>query len=298
MMDDRLLPLLPSLIALIEERGVSAAARRLGLSQPRMSARLRELRHLLDDPLLVASSRHRGLLPTDRALALVEGARVALADLDHALSDRPFDPLTARRTFSIMANDNAATIVGRSLAQRVPGPGAPHLRLALHAHDPARLGQLETGRLDIVIGSPGQIEAMPALISRVLLRDRFVTVTAAADPVLDMDAFCSRPHVIVSSDGGGFSGIVDDALAAHGRSRHVALSVQSYLLALELVSSGGLVATLPRALVASSFLPLRTQEPPVALTPFTLVAAWHPRSSNDPALRWLRDQVFDAVGQP
>ena len=51
------LNLLVSLDALLAERNVTRAARRMGLSQPAMSAQLTRLRELFQDPLLIASPR-------------------------------------------------------------------------------------------------------------------------------------------------------------------------------------------------------------------------------------------------
>jgi len=47
------LNLLVALDALLAERNVTRAARRLGLSQPALSAQLARLRDLLDDPLFL-----------------------------------------------------------------------------------------------------------------------------------------------------------------------------------------------------------------------------------------------------
>ncbi|HLR98323.1 MAG TPA: LysR family transcriptional regulator, partial [Mycolicibacillus parakoreensis] len=47
------LNLVPALVALLDERHVSRAATRMGLSQPAMSRALQRLRRLFDDELLV-----------------------------------------------------------------------------------------------------------------------------------------------------------------------------------------------------------------------------------------------------
>ena len=73
------LNLLTALHALLEERSVTRAAQRVGVTQPSMSYSLQQLRLLFDDPLLV---RGRGtLVPTPLAEALQQrGIHVSVYD--------------------------------------------------------------------------------------------------------------------------------------------------------------------------------------------------------------------------
>ena len=57
------LNLLPALAALLRERNVSAAARRVGVSQSAMSGMLARLREYFDDPLIVPVGRRIELTP-------------------------------------------------------------------------------------------------------------------------------------------------------------------------------------------------------------------------------------------
>jgi len=107
------LNLLVTLEALLAERSVTRAARRLGLSQPATSHALQRLRDLFGDPLLVRSAR--GLQPTDRALALSAPLAQALAAVRRTL-DGPaaFEPATARRAFSVATADHGPTLTVRA----------------------------------------------------------------------------------------------------------------------------------------------------------------------------------------
>lgn len=53
---------------LLDERGVGAAAHRLGITQPSASAALDRARRLLDDPLLHRSGRTMRLTPKAKAI--------------------------------------------------------------------------------------------------------------------------------------------------------------------------------------------------------------------------------------
>src|SRR5919199_2839305 len=98
------LNLLVALDALLSERTVTQAARRLGLSQPGMSNALSRLRRMFDDPLLVREGTAMTLTP--RATALVHPVREALALLQQALDERlRFDPATDSCTYRISCSD-------------------------------------------------------------------------------------------------------------------------------------------------------------------------------------------------
>src|SRR5258708_6735455 len=91
------LNLLVTLEALLTERNVTRAAKRLHLSQPSVSVQLRKLRQIFADPLL--SPAPGGMFPTTRGQSLLQPLRTALADMGRVLEPRPrFDPCTPRVT--------------------------------------------------------------------------------------------------------------------------------------------------------------------------------------------------------
>ena len=85
------LNLLPIFVALLEERSVTRAAERVGMTQPALSNALARLRAMLQDQLFV---RERyGIQPTPVALALAPNIAEALARLDDVvLGQQAFDP--------------------------------------------------------------------------------------------------------------------------------------------------------------------------------------------------------------
>ena len=73
------LNLLKAFDALLDERSVTQAAARLSLTQPAVSGMLTRLRENFDDPLFVRTSR--GIVPTQRALALAPTLKRVLGDI-------------------------------------------------------------------------------------------------------------------------------------------------------------------------------------------------------------------------
>ncbi|MEV3986220.1 LysR family transcriptional regulator [Nonomuraea sp. NPDC049758] len=79
------LRLLTYVVTIAEEGGVSAAARRLHLTQPTLSRQLRELERQVGSTLFERTGR--GLTPTPAGQALVRRARTVLAEAEAALDD-------------------------------------------------------------------------------------------------------------------------------------------------------------------------------------------------------------------
>ena len=90
--------------AVLRERGVTAAAGRLGLTQPAVSNALARLRALFGDALFVRTAE--GMDPTPFARELGEPVRQALALLESALAHGPgFDPGGSSRAFRFYMSD-------------------------------------------------------------------------------------------------------------------------------------------------------------------------------------------------
>ena len=115
---------------------------------------------------------------------------------------------------------------------------------------------------------------------------------AAQARALTLDQFCALDQVLVSSSGGAFRGVTDDALASVGRARRVTVSVTSFLVLPEILRVSDLIAVVPRRLVLNGDV-LAVREPPLAIQGFSKTLAWHERTHHDPALRWLRSLLID-----
>ncbi|MBV8123705.1 MAG: LysR family transcriptional regulator [Burkholderiaceae bacterium] len=290
------LNLLVSLDVLLAECHVTRAAGRLGLSQPALSAQLRQLREAFSDPLLLPGPR--GMTPTARALALKEPLRELLAGIHGLVStDQAFDPGTAQQVFRVAATDSIHSSISTPLAARLT-TRAPHCRLAMQRSDLQTLPeQLASGELDLALLTS---QSMPATLhARKLYDEDFLCVMrlghpAAARP-LDLATFCALAHVLVSPSGGGFVGAVDAALQALGRSRQVQVSVNSFLLVPGLITNTDLIATVPARLAQHWAAQLAVVSAPLEVPGFSVFMAWHPRAHADPAQVWLRETLRQAV---
>jgi DNA-binding transcriptional LysR family regulator len=163
--------------AVMQERNVTRAGQRLGLSQPAMSHALSRLRHMLKDDLFIRSPK--GMLPTPRAEQLAVPVRTALDGLQQSLEPTQFDPSKAVRKFRIAVDNYSAVVLVGILAARI-GEVAPKVLLEFQPSGTLKildlLDLLDRGELDLAIGphsEPGE-----RFSYRLLLRDEFIAVIA------------------------------------------------------------------------------------------------------------------------
>jgi DNA-binding transcriptional LysR family regulator len=291
------LNLLVTLEALLTERSVTRAAKRLHLSQPSVSVQLRKLRELFSDELL--STAPGGMVPTVRGQALLQPLRDVLSGTEQLLNVRaPFNPGSAEITWHIAAADYAEYVVLLPLLAGLRKV-APGVRVAIREAGHARvIRQMESGAIDL--GFVTLDDAPDRMHSHVLFEEHYVLVSRKGHPALKrkptLAQFCELDFVLVSPDGGGFRGITDTMLESRGRKRRVVTSVPHFLFVPELLKRTNLVALLPRRLVKDRKEGLQVLEPPLAIPSYQMAMIWHERSHRDPAHQWLRSQVIAAVG--
>lgn len=289
------LNLLPVLDALLSERHVTRAAERLHLSQPAVSNALARLRDQLGDPLLVRGAG--GLLLTPRAAALADPVRALLAEAENLLRPPDLDPAQLTLTLRIAMPDYVQFVLLPRLVQRLADQ-APGIRLGIQSMGTAQSeAALHRGELDLVFGYLDEMSDSATLYRQNLFRERFVCLARRNHPrvhdQLNLDQFCAESHILVSPQGGGFVGVVDQALAALGRERRVVLSIPLFLIAPRLVMESDLLITLAQRVadVFAAEMPLQILPPPFELPQFAVSQAWHARTHHEPAFRWLRAEI-------
>ncbi len=283
--------LLIALDALLDAESVTSAAQMLGISQPAMSAQLARLRTLFNDPLLATSGRR--LVPTVRALEIKQPLRALLADLDLLVRESvQFDPATTDRTFRIIGTDYVHAILSTGLLQAV-AELAPKSRLALLPFDPPSLWtQLEQDKADLALVTgmnPPEARRRPGLVEEFKVIQRKSHPRGVAP--ITIEAFCAAEHILISPEGGGFYGATDKLLAEQGRSRRIACSLPSFLLAPAVVAGSDLIAMMPSRLAALHGDLVDQFDPPFPSPEFAVDLMWHPRRQKDPAHIWFRSLV-------
>jgi DNA-binding transcriptional LysR family regulator len=134
-------------VAVAEEGSVSAAARRLHLSQSALSQTIGSLEHQLGVPLLLRSST--GVITTDAGAILLREARALLAQHDRAVA--AVSGRAAASTLRVgVPLELPADLLPRALGD--VGGACPDTRVEVeHASSAAQLAALRTGGLDVAL---------------------------------------------------------------------------------------------------------------------------------------------------
>ncbi|MGH3390309.1 MAG: LysR family transcriptional regulator [Actinomadura sp.] len=291
------LNLLVVLDALLAERNVSNAGRRLGLSQPATSASLARLRKMFGDPLLVRQGRELTL--TAEAEQLIQPVRQILNLVQQTIEQRPgFDPSTDTRTFSISASDYATLILlspfVRTVAAEAPGVT---IHVLPRSRDPRRL--LDTDKADLVI-EPRELLGDAGFPSHPLFCDRWLCAVDAANPAVSaqqitLDEYLRLPHLVYNIGSDRQLNLADQHLAELGTPRRIEVTVESFLLVPFLIRGTSLASlVLERAArqLAAAATGIRLLPPPLPLPDIHEMMYWHPRHTTDPAHRWVRERLL------
>jgi len=298
------LNLLRVLDALLREKSTVKAGRRIGLSQPAVSAALGRLRHALRDELFFR--RGQGLEPTDYARTLALPLRRILDDLEALLSGpEDFDPATSDATFKLSGSDFFAEMLMPRLADEV-SKRAPGMRVQLVDLVPdSYVDTLERYEVDIALipatDFPDWVDHKPVFwssFSTIARKDhpRLKNAGLKAGDTIPIDLFCDLGHVLFSPEG-KLKAMGDAALARVGRSRRVVMTMPVFSGVYRAVSESDLIALIPSQLAEriAEKLDIDVYEPPMRVEPALLTMIWHRRSTATPEHRWLRELITEIV---
>ena len=290
------LNLLVALDALLAERSVTNAGRRVHLSQSAMSGVLARLRHALNDKLLVPS--RGGMTLTPLAESLVEPVHSILEQVHRTIIvNVPFDPATSRRVFTIAASDYAVTVLLTEALRRISrdAPGVTVVIVPLREHTP----ESDDLGLDLVI-LPKAYAPAP-LPHEVLFEDTFTAIVwnghSSVGDTLQADQYRRLPHAAVSfSDDTRIN--YDERLGEQaGFELRAQVVAPSYHALPALIVGTDRVATIQTRLAAKlvTSYPIRVVPLPLPLPVLEEAMMWHPRLERDAGHTWLRSVLRETA---
>ncbi len=288
------LNLLVPLMALLEERSVTRAATRVGLSQPAMSHALARLRRLLDDELLVRRGTSMALTP--RAAELVVPLRHLLDEAARVVRFPGFDPATDRRVITVALTMSTAFYVGGHLA-RLTTERAPRATLRLRTFTVPDESVFTEDGVDVVLLP--ETFASPFARER-LFDDRYVVVAgvdAAPPEATALDLLRDLPHVVFEGSGRRVNPYL--VLDQHDIEYSVRHIVPDNVLIPPLVAEVGGVAVHRHTVVTalSRSIPLRMEEFPFPVPSLGVDMVWNPRLGDQRFVAWMRRVLRDAVAE-
>lgn len=294
------LNLLWMLHAVLAERSVAGAAKRLNVTSPAVSNALTRLRAVIDDPLFVRSGR--GLTPTPRALELQPVLAASFGAIEASLrGGEVFDSKTCTRELTIALSDadqvSSLPAISKAFARRMP-----RARLSVVTLDTlVASGGLAAPAVDLTIGPPFRGDGLHS--TRLFLEETVLLVRRGHPRIgrkLSATQFNAERHVdirLLLGKAGAGNQQLDDALRAHGLTRDIAVTVPTFAAAASVVASTDFIGGMPRRMaqqLADAF-DLRIVGAPGPAFAFEMRLHWHERTRTDPAVGAFRDLIVEAL---
>ncbi|MDZ7709513.1 MAG: LysR family transcriptional regulator [Roseovarius sp.] len=280
--------------AIMHRGSIAGAAEEIGLSPSAVSHALSRLRVMLNDELFFRTAD--GVRPTDRARELSTDIERGLGFISTAISlQHQFVPSEARRVFTMQVADYVSGFLLPRLAERlqVEAPGIS-IDILPFSISPESVWD----RVDMQVRlTPGRLQ--PEMVrSQRLLADEIVVLMRhdhprANDP-MTAELYAGLAHVKLSQSATGTT-VIDDALAARGLERHMAMTVASWFEIPDIVANSDLIAIAPRRLFSLDprLRNLKASPLPLEEVVFSFDLCWDLRTEREPGQKWLRKVVSD-----
>ena len=308
------LNLLVTFNALMEERSITGAARRMFLSQPAMSRAVDRLQSMFNDELLVRTTN--GYEPTHRASVIYAELQQLLPRVEALFAESKFDPAELREQFRIESSDWGATVLVPGLV-RVLAESAPGVQIDVVPRG-SGFERLETNEVDLLLTPEANLMPEPDLEaqhlrSEFLFKEKLVCLVQTCHPLvkrrITMREYLKAQHVGL----GPMQGVrrsssvtflaerqvaVAKALEQIGQKLDVRVRIPYFVPLGRIVESTDLVATVPLQIAQLLRTPkLRIVAAPFEFQGFAYKAIWHSRNDSTPIHKWMRGIIRTLAGR-
>ena len=283
--------------AIYTEANLTRAGQIVGITQPAVSNALARLRDTFNDPLFVRTAQ--GMVPTPMAQNIITPVRQALQLLRVSVQEsRSFNPNEANKTYRISMTDLTEAVILPHLAARIRRL-APNINIdSFLTRRRETTKELAAGRLDFAIDAP--LNTDPQVRHVRLFEDRYVCIMRKGHPLASKDRitledYLAQSHIHISSRRNGL-GHVDLALGKMGLQRRVVMRSQHYQMAPLVLESTDMVMTVTERFALRHnlhWVQLPIDDIPLVQTHLF----WHESTDQDPANRWMREQIIELSQQ-
>lgn len=288
------------LAGMLEEASPTKVAERLRITQPAVSAALRQMRQYFDDPLFVRSGNT--LYRTPFASSLEGPLKVLLQQEARVARMRPETQLiTYDRSVRMAISEFVSLILLASLLRRLPAE-APLITTELVSIFNSRhhySEDLDRGTVDLIV-LPEPF-ASPNHPREHILTENYVCVvwenSAFSKGFSTVEQFVNASHVAVSNR--TVAGRLYDEmhLSLVGITLTMEVSVPNQLLIPEIIVGTNRVAILLDSLAQklARHWPIKVVPCPVEIPPLVEVVQWQKHDDDDPAIMWFRKGLKEAA---
>ncbi len=281
-----------------QEGSITAAAKKLHLSQPAVSHSLTRLRDKYDDPLFI---RHgRKMVPSTLCQKIIPQVIDCVAVLESTLSDNTdFDVHQHTREFKLGFRDVLESIFFPTLVTDliINTPNITINSRQITGLEMERM--LEQQERDIVIDM--LLPTSNDINHTLICEEHFSLICREDHPILQdmsLENYAQATHAIVALKDSKVD-LVDMALAKHGVTRKIALKCEHYFAATSVISRCDMLLTMPNA-----YANLLKDKMPVAVTPLPFEVPvlpvhmyWHKQAEQDPVNGWMREKLIKIAKQ-
>ena len=278
---------------LYEERNVTKASKKIGITQPAMSNALNRLRYLVKDELFIRGPK--GMRPTPRANELASPIQTALNDLELSLSSINFDPKTTKKLYKISISDDVAPLILPNLINFLEKE-SPNSSLRIRSEQGSEaIKLLDSNDIDFAIG---RFEMVSTRFESVdLYTEKYVCMMnsdhpLAEDEKLSIGQYLSSKHLRVAPAGTPVAPI-DRSLSQLNLEREIFARIDLVTMAPLIIKNSDLILTLPSktAQRMAKNYNFSIAELPIGLEQRQTKLLWHRELTNHPAYDWIKNQI-------
>ncbi len=283
----------------MEDRNLTRAATRLGMTVPKVSRTIDKFEEQLGAELFVTHGR--GVTPTKEATEIYHVVRQALDQLMAGLTkEKTFDPATASRIFTIDIPVGGDCVIAPSLLEYAQKE-APGVRFHILSERAAMLNeQLRSGETELSIDY--EVGANNELSHELLYQDPFYLIARKGHPVLGskkaltVETFQTLQHAGLTWTRKRGDSPIATRLNRARVNRNFQFLASTLGAMPWVVASSDYVATVSER-VARRFarhFPIELHPLPFDIAPIPIYSVWHSRLDDDPAHQWLRKAIRTA----
>ncbi|MDX1304600.1 LysR family transcriptional regulator [Photobacterium sp.] len=285
-----------TLHVMLDTLSVTASAERLCLSPSSVSKTLSQLRENLNDELFY---RHGNkLVATPLARRLGPTVHQMINDMNQIMTQEAFEPFRYEGRFSLAMRESTFELLAAKLSAQVLAQ-APNIRLDIWSKDSVGFDGISKGQLDFIM-LPHDRSQPPSshnnLVWETLIHDEMVCLMNPSHPLagknLTIEDYLRFGHIgIMDSDLN--VPFFELQLAQQHQKRKTIITVPDFGGAALMCHHSDLLFTCSKrwAQIAFQAKGLTTKPLPFNYGDVAYSLVWHQPSMNDPAHRWMYEQI-------